>query len=431
MNPLFVKEDAAMSDTALHDQIRQMGDRALAASRALIGLTSRRKNAILLAMADELLARRAAIQAANAADVADGRAAGLSAALVDRLTLTDTRFDAMVGGVREVAALPDPVGRRIWRRTRPNGIVIEKRRVPIGVVAIIFESRPNVTADAAVLCVKTSNAVILRGGKEAIRSNLAIAEALAAGGARAGLPVHAVQLIPTTDREAVRELVQLEDCVDVVIPRGGESLIRAVVEQARVPVLKHYKGVCHLYVDATADLDMALRIAENAKCQRPGTCNAIEKLLVQEQAAAAFLPRLADLAARRAIEIRADDSARAMIPAFGPATEADWSAEYLDLILTVGVVPSLQAAISHINRHGSHHSDAIITANRHAADRFLKEVDSAAVYVNASTRFTDGGEFGMGAEMGISTDKLHARGPMGLEELTTYKYRIRGAGQIR
>ncbi len=431
MNPLLVKEDAAMSDTVLHDQIRQMGYRALAASRALIGLTTRRKNAILQAMADELLTRRAAIQAANAADVADGRAAGLSAALVDRLTLTDARFDAMVGGVREVAALPDPVGRRIWRRTRPNGIVIEKRRVPLGVVAIIFESRPNVTADAAVLCIKTSNAVILRGGKEAIRSNLAITEALAAGGARAGLPDHAVQLIPTTDREAVRELVQLEDCVDVVIPRGGESLIRAVVEQARIPVLKHYKGVCHLYVDAAADLDMALRIAENAKCQRPGTCNAIEKLLVHEQAAAAFLPRLAELAVRRAIEIRADAAARTIIPAFGPATEADWSAEYLDLILTVGVVPSLQAAIDHINRHGSHHSDAIITANRRAADRFLKEVDSAAVYVNASTRFTDGGEFGMGAEMGISTDKLHARGPMGLEELTTYKYRVTGAGQIR
>jgi glutamate-5-semialdehyde dehydrogenase len=397
----------------------------------LIGLTTRRKNAILLAMADELLSRRAAIQAANAADVAEGRAAGLSAALVDRLTLTDARFDAMVGGVREVAALPDPVGRRIWRRTRPNGLVIEKRRVPLGVVAIIFESRPNVTADAAVLCIKTSNAVILRGGREAIRSNLAIAEALAAGGARAGLPAHAVQIIPTTDREAVRELVQLEDCVDVVIPRGGESLIRAVVEQARVPVLKHYKGVCHLYVDAAADLDMALLIAENAKCQRPGTCNAIEKLLVHEQVAAAFLPRLAELAARRAIEIRADAAARAIIPAFGAATEADWSAEYLDLILTVGIVPSLRAAIGHINRHGSHHSDAIVTANRRAADRFLKEVDSAAVYVNASTRFTDGGEFGMGAEMGISTDKLHARGPMGLEELTTYKYRVTGAGQIR
>ncbi len=420
-----------MSDAALHDQIRQIGNRALTASRAMIGLTTRRKNAILQAMADELVARRAALQAANAADVADARAAGLSAALVDRLTLTDARIDAMVTGIREVVALSDPVGRRIWRRTRPNGIVIEKRRVPLGVVAIIFESRPNVTADAAVLCIKTSNAVILRGGKEAIRSNLAIAEALAAGGARAGLPDHAVQLVPTTDREAVRELVQLDDCVDVVIPRGGESLIRAVVEHARVPVLKHYKGVCHLYVDASADLDMALRIAENAKCQRPGTCNAIEKLLVHERAAPAFLPRLAELAARRAIEIRADAAARTILPAFHEAAEADWSAEYLDLILTVGVVPSLPAAIDHINRYGSHHSDAIITADRRAADRFLKEVDSAAVYVNASTRFTDGGEFGMGAEMGISTDKLHARGPMGLEELTTYKYRITGAGQIR
>ncbi len=420
-----------MPDPTLHDQIREIGTRALHASRAMVGLAPRRKRAILEAMADELGARRAAIQAANAADVADGRATGLSAAMIDRLTLSDARFDAMVNGVREVAALPDPVGRRIWRRTRPSGIVIEKRRVPLGVVAIIFESRPNVTADAAVLCIKTSNAVILRGGKEALRSNRAIAEALAAGGARAGLPGHAVQLIPTIDRDAVRELVQLEGLVDVVIPRGGESLIRAVVEHARIPVLKHYKGVCHLYVDAAADLDMALRIAENAKCQRPGTCNAIEKLLVHERAAAAFLPRFAELAARRGIAVRADAAARAVVPAFAAATAADWDDEYLDLILAVKVVPSAEAAIDHINRHGSHHSDAIVTADRRAADRFLQAVDSAAVYVNASTRFTDGGEFGMGAEMGISTDKLHARGPMGLEELTTYKYRVTGTGQIR
>ncbi len=420
-----------MSNTALHTLVRQLGEQALDASRAMVNLSTRRKNAILEAMAAELDARRAAIQAANAADVADARAAGLSAAMIDRLTLSDARIDAMVAGIRAVAALPDPVGRRIWRRTRPNGIVIEKRRVPLGVVAIIFESRPNVTADAAVLCIKTSNAVILRGGKEALRSNLAIADALAAGGARAGLPAHAVQLVPTTDREAVRELVQLDDCIDVVIPRGGESLIRAVVEHARVPVLKHYKGVCHLYIDAAADGDMALRIAENAKCQRPGTCNAIEKVLVHAAAADAFLPRLAELAARRGITIRADEAARVIVPAFAAATPADWDEEYLDLILTVGVVPSLDAAIAHINRHGSHHSDAIITADRRAADRFLKAVDSAAVYVNASTRFTDGGEFGMGAEMGISTDKLHARGPMGLEELTTYKYRVTGTGQIR
>jgi len=420
-----------MPDPALHDQIREIGARALHASRAMVGLAPRRKRAILEAMADELGARRAAIQAANAADVADGRAAGLSAALIDRLTLSDARFDAMVNGVREVAALPDPVGRRIWRRTRPSGIVIEKRRVPLGVVAIIFESRPNVTADAAVLCIKTANAVILRGGKEALRSNRAIAEALAAGGARAGLPEHAVQLIPTIDRDAVRELVQLEGLVDVVIPRGGESLIRAVVEHARIPVLKHYKGVCHLYVDAAADLDMALRIAENAKCQRPGTCNAIEKLLVHERVAAAFLPRFADLAARRGIAVRADAAASALVPAFAAAADGDWDEEYLDLILAVKVVPSVEAAIDHINRRGSHHSDAIVTADRRTADRFLQAVDSAAVYVNASTRFTDGGEFGMGAEMGISTDKLHARGPMGLEELTTYKYRVTGTGQVR
>lgn len=420
-----------MSNTTLHDQIHNIGVRALHASRAMVGLTSRRKKAILEAMADELETRRATIQTANAADVADGHAAGLSTALVDRLTLTDDRFDSMVNGVREVAALVDPVGRRIWRRTRPNGIVIEKRRVPLGVVAIIFESRPNVTADAAVLCIKTANAVILRGGKEALRSNRAIADALAAGGARAGLPEHAVQLIPTIDRDAVRELVQLEGLVDVVIPRGGESLIRAVVEHARIPVLKHYKGVCHLYIDSAADLDMALRIAENAKCQRPGTCNAIEKLLVHERVASAFLPRFAELAVNCGITVRADDAARVLVPAFATASDADWDEEYLDLTLAVKVVPSVDAAIEHINRHGSHHSDAIVTADRRAADQFLQAVDSAAVYVNASTRFTDGAEFGMGAEMGISTDKLHARGPMGLEELTTYKYCVTGTGQTR
>ncbi len=415
----------------LHDTIRTIGTQALAASRKMVNLSTKRKNAILNAMAEALGQQRALIQAANARDLEQAAAAGLSGAMIDRLTLTDSRIDSMIQGIRDVALLPDPVGKKIWKRARPNGLVIEKRRVPLGVVAIIFEARPNVTADAAVLCIKTSNAVILRGGKEALHSNLAIAAALQQGGETAGLPRHAVQLLATTEREAVRELVQLDDCVDVVIPRGGESLIRAVVEHARVPVLKHYKGVCHVFVDETADLDMALAIIENAKCQRPGVCNALETLLVHQAVAAAFLPRLAAMAARRRVELRGCPATRAVLPACAPATEADWTAEYLDLILAVRVVKDLKAAIGHINTYGSHHSDAIVTATAKNAKKFLKEVDSAAVYVNASTRFTDGGEFGMGAEMGISTDKLHARGPMGIEELTTYKYVVSGQGQVR
>ncbi len=416
---------------SLHTEIRLLGDQALAASRRMVSLSTRRKNAILESMAREIDTCRAAIQAANREDVADAHTAGLSPALIDRLTLTDARIDTMIAGIREVVALPDPVGKRLAKRVRPNGIVIEKRRVPIGVVAIIYESRPNVTADAAVLCIKSGNAVILRGGKEALRSNQAIATALAEGGQRAGLPCHAVQLIATIDREAVRELVQMDDRVDVVIPRGGESLIRAVVEQARVPVLKHYKGVCHIFVDASADLDMALKVIENAKCQRPGTCNATETLLVHADVADAFLPRFAELCTHRKIAVRADETSRQIVPTFETATEEDWYAEYLDLILAVRVVKDLRAAIAHINQYGSRHSDAIVTQDDRSANKFLKEVDSAAVFVNASTRLHDGYEFGLGAEMGISTDKLHARGPMGLEELTTYKYLVRGSGQIR
>ncbi|MDR2850350.1 MAG: glutamate-5-semialdehyde dehydrogenase [Verrucomicrobiota bacterium] len=413
------------------DTIKKIGAQALEASRKMANLSTAKKNAVLNAMADAVDQRRGPIQEANAQDLAAARAAGLAPAMLDRLTLTDARFDAMVNGIREVAALPDPVGKKIWKRTRPNGLLIEKRRVPLGVIAIIYESRPNVTADAAVLCIKTANAVILRGGKEAIRSNLAIAQALQAGGESAGMPRHALQLVETTDREAVRELVQLSDCVDVVIPRGGESLIRAVVENARVPVLKHYKGVCHVFVDALSDFDQALAIIDNAKCQRPSACNALETLLVHQAAAPAFLPLLAALAERRRVELRGCQATRAILPAVLPATEEDWTTEYLDLILSVRVVKDLKAAIRHINTYGSHHSDAIVTADPRNAKKFLKEVDSAAVYVNASTRFTDGGEFGMGAEMGISTDKLHARGPMGLEELTTYKYVVTGTGHIR
>lgn len=415
----------------LHEEMIQIGQRAVAAARAMARVSSRRKNGMLEAMADELEARRAAIRAANAQDVEAGRAAGLSAPLLDRLTLTDARWDAMVKGLRDVIALKDPVGARISRWIRPNGLVIQKVRVPIGVIAILYEARPNVTADAAGLCLKTSNAVILRGGSEALRSNLAIAEALQAGGRRKGLPDHAVQMIGTTDREAVRELVQLEGLVDLAIPRGGEGLIRAVTAVARVPVIKHYKGVCHAYVDASADPEMALTLCENAKCQRPGVCNAIEKVLVHERIAPAFLPRLVERLEARGVEFRADEAARALLPRLKPATEEDWSAEYLDLVLAVRIVPGVQAAVDHINHYGSHHSDAIVAQDEKAQRLFTQQVDSATVYVNASTRFTDGGEFGMGAEIGISTDKIHARGPMGLEELTTYKYVILGNGQVR
>jgi len=415
----------------LHETIRKIGDHAQAASRKLATCSTAKKNAILNAMADALDAQRASIKQANDTDVAAAKASGMEAAMVDRLTLTDARIDAMINGVREVAKLADPVGKKLWKRTRPNGLVIEKKRVPIGVIGIIYESRPNVTADAAVLCLKTSNAVILRGGKEAINSNLAIVKALQDGGERAGMPKHAVQLIETTDREAVKLLVQMDDRLDVVIPRGGESLIRAVVEHSRVPVLKHYKGVCHVFVDASANQDNALAIIENAKCQRPSVCNAMETLLVHRDIASEFLPKVAAFATRRGVTLHGCKETCSILPDCVPATKESWGTEYLTLDMSVRVVKDVKAAIAHINTHGSHHSDAIITADTRNAKRFQKEVDSSSVYVNASTRFTDGGEFGMGAEMGISTDKLHARGPVGLEELTSYKYVIHGTGQIR
>jgi len=408
-------------------EISLIADNARAASREMPALSTAQKNRILLAMADALEASRKKLLDANALDLAAGRDAGLTPALLDRLTLNDSRINSMIAGIRHVASLPDPVGQRIGKKqTLPNGLTLEKRRVPIGVIAIIYEARPNVTADAAVLCIKTSNAVILRGGKEALHSNRAIAEVMAAGGISAGLPRNALQLIQTTDRAAVGELVKMDDRVDLVIPRGGESLIRAVVEQSRVPVLKHYKGVCHIFVNKDADLDRAIPLIENAKCQRPAVCNAVETILVHKAVAEKFIPMLRDLAQRRNIQIRADKSACKIIPAFTLASELDWFNEYGDLTLNVKVVANLNAAIDHINHYGSHHSDAILTEKSGDAKRFLQNVDSAAVYVNASTRFTDGGEFGMGAEMGISTDKFHARGPVGLEELTTYKYLVRG-----
>ncbi len=413
------------------DQILKIGADAKAASRALAKLSTRKKNAILEAMADELDAQRETIQSENAKDLAAGKEAGLSAAMLDRLALTDARIDGMIKGLRDVAVLSDPVGAEISTWNRPNGLEIRKIRVPIGVIGIIFESRPNVTCDAAALCFKTSNAVILRGGKEALHSNMAIAKAMQAGGASKGMPANAIQLVPTTDREAVKVMCQMTDYLNLIIPRGGEGLIRAVTEMSHVPVIKHYKGVCHTYIDAAADLDQAWRIAENAKCQRPGVCNAMETLLVHKDIAEEFLPEMGRIFAKQGVEMRGDETVCNLIAEARPATEEDWYEEYLEMILAIRVVDDVDAAIAHINQYGSGHSDAIVTQDEKAEKAFLAEVDAASVYVNASTRFTDGAEFGMGAEIGISTDKLHARGPMGLEELTTYKFVIYGKGQIR
>jgi glutamate-5-semialdehyde dehydrogenase len=415
----------------LQQDISIVCDNAVAASRDLVTLSTRKKNAILQAMSDEIDSRRVAIHAANERDLEASKAAGLSAAMLDRLELTNARIDAMMEGLVNVARLKDPVGAQISRWIRPNGLEILKIRVPIGVVVIIYESRPNVTADAAGLCFKASNAVILRGGKEAKRSNAEIVDALCAGGARKGMPANAIQLIRSTDRHAIGELVRKTGQVDMVIPRGGAGLIRAVTEQSLVPVLKHFEGICHTYIDEAANLDMALNIAENAKVQRPGVCNAMETLLVHEAVADRFLPKFAKRMATAGVEMRGDPTSRTVVPEMEKATEEDWTTEYLDLTLAVRVVPSVTAAVDHINSFGSRHTDAIVSDDVAAQKQFVRDVDSSTVCVNASTRFADGGEFGMGAEIGISTDKLHARGPMGLEELTTYKYQVAGDGQIR
>ncbi|MCC5847355.1 MAG: glutamate-5-semialdehyde dehydrogenase [Verrucomicrobia bacterium] len=411
--------------------ILEMGERAVKASRELALLSSRKKNSILEGMADELEARKIEIQTANRKDLEEGAREGLSKAMLDRLSLTDERFDGMVKGIHDVIALKDPVGDVLSSWVRPNGLEIRKVRVPIGVIAIIYESRPNVTVDAAVLCFKSSNATILRGGKEAVHSNRALALAIQEGGEKKGLPKNAVQLVQTTNRAAVKDLVQLDGMVDLVIPRGGESLIRAVSEQATVPVIKHYKGVCHIFVDKSADLAKAVEIIDNAKTQRPGVCNSVETVLVHKNVAEEFLPMMANRLIAKNVVIRGCETTRRHIPEAEPATEADWGEEYLDLILSVKVVDSVDEATTHINTYGSRHSDAILSETETAQKKFLQEVDSSTVYVNASTRFTDGNAFGLGAEIGISTDKLHARGPMGLEELTTYKYHVLGTGQVR
>jgi glutamate-5-semialdehyde dehydrogenase len=418
----------------LQQQILDLGRRARKAARNLAKLSSEQKNAALLAMADEIMVSQTAILSANEKDLK--KADALPRAMIDRLKLNVERITAMADGVRQVAALADPVGEVVREWTRPNGMQISKVRVPIGVIGIIYESRPNVTADAAVLCTKAGNAAILRGGSESIHSNVAIAGTLQRGGARGGLPADSILLIADTDREAIKHLAELDGYVDLIIPRGGHALIEAVVRVARMPVIKHSHGVCIVYVDKEADLDMALEIVMNAKTQRPAVCNAIETVLVHGEVATPFLQKLAPRMGDEKVELRVDDRAFTQLsplnyPRLRRATDADWSTEFLDLVLAVGVVDSTVNAIEHIERFGSHHSDCIVTRDKQTAEQFLREVDSATVYWNASTRFTDGSEFGFGAEIGISTNKLHARGPMALEELTSYKYVIRGDGQIR
>ena len=411
----------------IQETIHQMGRQARAAAYQLAQLTSDEKNVILRAMAAAIRKCAPDLLEANDLDLAAGVGKGLSAAMLDRLRLDETRIEAMAAGIDQVSTLPDPVGQVLEKWTRPNGIEIEQVRVPIGTIGIIYESRPNVTADAAVLCFKTGNATILRGGSEAIHSNRTIAAALASAGA----PEHSIQLIPFTDRESVAVLAGMDQWLDLIIPRGGKGLIETVVSLARMPVIKHYDGICHLFVDKDANLDMAVSLTVNAKTQKCGVCNALETLLVHREIAASFLPKAAAALRAKHVELRGCDETRAILTNAIPASEEDWSAEYLDLILSIKIVGSLDDAVAHINRYSSHHTDTSVTADEAALERFLRTVDSACVFHNVSNRFADGGEFGFGAEIGISTDKLHARGPMGLRELTSYQYRVRGNGQVR
>ncbi len=408
-----------------------LGRQARDASRPLALAPTEKKNRLLALAAEGLLAGQRAILEANASDLARALELNLSQTQIDRLQLTPARIEAMADGLRQVAALPDPIGQVLESTVRPNGLLIEKIRVPLGVIFFIYESRPNVTADAAALAVKSGNAIILRGGKEALHSNQAIHAVLTNALLEAGLPGHAVQLVDVPDREVVTHLLRLDEFIDLAIPRGGEGLIRLVAEQATMPVLKHYQGNCHIYVDRAADLDVSELILINAKCQRPGVCNAAESLLVHRDIAGHFLPKAAAALRANRVELRGCEHTRELVPDVTRATEEDYAAEYLDLILSIKVVADLEEAIAHINRYGSRHTDAIVTADEEAANRFVAAVDSAAVMVNASTRFHDGFEFGLGAEIGISTDKFHARGPCGLIELTTYKYVVRGTGQVR
>ncbi len=415
----------------IQSSVRKIAEDAQAASRRLARMSANAKNAALQRMADELIWHRDFILAENKRDVTAAREKGLSSAMIDRLTVKESTLDAMAQGLREVAALPDPVGKvtSMWRR--PNGLLVGRMRIPLGVIGIIYESRPNVTVDASALCLKSGNAVILRGGSEAIHSNLAIASVLQDVLRESPLPDKSIQVIPFTDREAVATMLTLDEQIDLIIPRGGEELIRAVVAQSKIPVIKHYKGVCHIFVDASADVDMALNISLNAKVQRPGVCNAMETLLVHEEIAPVFVPKMVEKMQKAGVLIKGCDKTRKIVKNLDGATEEDWHAEYLDLILAVRLVSSLDEAIAHIEKYGSLHTESIITKDYTNSQRFLNEVNSSTVLVNASTRFSDGFELGLGAEIGISTTKLHAFGPMGLEELTTSKFIIYGDGQVR
>ncbi len=421
----------ALSAAEITAAVNVMGQQARQASYALSQLSSEQKNAILRAMAQEIRQRATQIIEANQQDLQAATAKGLSAAMLDRLRLDESRIAAMASGIDQVATLHDPCGELLSDVTRPNGMRIRQVRVPIGVIGIIYESRPNVTSDAAVLCLKSGNATILRGGSEAIHSNRAIADALQVGGEAAGLPKHAIQLIPFTDRESVTALAKMDRYLDLIIPRGGKGLIETVVSLARMPVIKHYDGICHTFIDVDADPAMAISISVNAKTQKPSVCNALETLLVHEKIAAEILPPLAIALREKKVEIRACEQTLAFIPDAIAATEEDWTTEYLDYIISVKIVTDVTAAIEHINYYGSHHSDCIVTSNQATAEIFLRSIDSACVFHNVSTRFADGEEFGFGAEIGISTDKLHARGPMALRELTSYQYRIVGDGIIK
>jgi glutamate-5-semialdehyde dehydrogenase len=415
----------------VHSSMHEIGRRAREASRAMARADTVTKNKALTAVAAAIRRDRAKLLAANANDVAAAQAAGRDAAFVDRLTLTDQSVEIMAQGLEQVAALPDPIGEVTELGERPTGIKVGKMRVPLGVIGIIYESRPNVTADAAALCLKSGNACILRGGSESVGSNMAIAACVREGLAAARLPEAAVQVIETPDRAAVGELLRMNEYVDIIVPRGGKGLVQRVMEESRIPMIKHLDGVCHVYIDDRADVGKAIRIADNAKTQRYGTCNTMETLLVHEAIASRVLPELARIYAGKGVELRGDAAVRALVPQAKPATEEDWCTEYLAPILNVRVVKDLDQAMDHIARYGSHHTDAIVTEDEARAKRFLREVDSSSVMVNASTRFADGFEYGLGAEVGISTDKLHARGPVGLEGLTSQKFVVLGTGQVR
>jgi glutamate-5-semialdehyde dehydrogenase len=413
------------------EQIRTIAVEARRASRAIAKLSSTAKNSLLLDMAAALIARSDQILEENAKDLAAAELKGIPAAMLDRLLLDESRIQAMADGLREVANLPDPVGEvtKMWKR--PNGLMVGKMRIPLGVIGIIYEARPNVTADAAALCLKAGNAVILRGGSEAINSNLAISRVLRDTMEKSGIPTAALSVIPFVDREGVLEMLKQEESIDLIIPRGGEGLIRFVVEHSKIPVIKHYKGVCHVFLDASADFDVAERIIVNAKTQRPGVCNALETLLIHKDVAERFIPRIYETLTKLGVEIRADETFRQFAGEAKAATEEDWYAEFLDLILAARVVDDLDDAIDHINTYGSLHTEAIVTSDYGNAQRFIREVNSGVVMVNASTRFSDGNQLGLGAEIGISTTKLHSFGPMGLEDLTTTKFIVYGEGQIR